>query len=119
MFRSFAVFVVLALLACGAIHRELEAGHAFGSAHDLEACLSESLARLDACESMGCEALAPAFARGCAKDAAFSERLCGEVPNSALEAASWIRSQCKSHGNAKACYKVYQQPVARCIDAAA
>jgi len=112
------MLTLVVAIACGSIKEELEAGQKFGATNDLEACLSESLSRLNACDSVSCEALSPGFARGCAKSARYSERLCSRVPKSILQAASWIEDQCESHTNPKACYKVYQQPVTRCLDAA-
>ncbi len=116
-----ALILSLGLVAasgCGAIQDELEAGRKFGSGNDLDDCLYESLTRLGACESTSCEALSPGFARGCASTARHSDALCSRVPDSITKAASWMKARCEWNKNPKACYKIYQQPVARCFDRA-
>ena len=120
MIRLILTFtLVISQVACGAIQEEIEAGAEFGATHDLDACLSEALARLDSCDSPGCEVLVPGFARACAEAAEYSASFCNNVSGSIRQAASWIHSRCKLRANPKACYKVHQQAVKPCIQAGA
>lgn len=112
MKRTLAPLLALAL-GCGSA--ELDAGYAYGETHDLASCRTESLRRLEACESLSCQMRAPGFARGCARTSEFSKAACIDVPGSTLAASSWIKEKCTHSVNPKACYKVLQQPIARCL----
>ncbi len=110
------VFASLLLVAgCGDVQARLEAGYAYGESHDLLECRVESLRRLEACKSTKCEVLSTGFARGCAKTSRFNPSACVDVPSGVLAASSWMERECGHSVNPKACYKVLQQPVARCL----
>ena len=91
---------------------------AFGAQADLEECLTGSLSRFLPCDSISCYSEAMGFARGCAREASISDRFCSEVPDSILTAADWMKAQCRGTPNEKACYKIYQPHVTRCLDVA-
>jgi hypothetical protein len=115
--RLIAILILVFPQVSGcAIQEEIEAGAEFGASHDMDECLSESLARLDSCDSASCEFLVPGFARACASTAEYSARFCNSMSGSVVEAASEIHERCRLHANQRDCFKVYQHAAKRCID---
>jgi hypothetical protein len=75
--RCRTVLAIMMLCAgCGDLEAEVQAGLDFGGEHTLEECVSESLRRLESCDSFKCEALSTGFSRGCAEVASMSRRFC-------------------------------------------
>ena len=107
--------IILLCTACGDLEAEVQAGLDFGSDRTLEECVDESLARLERCDSFKCEALSTGFSRGCSEVASMGNRFCARVPDSLAEAIGWMRTECAGASNMKACAKVLQQPVKRCL----
>ena len=112
------VLVLIAMLctSCGDIKAEVQAGLEFGRDHTLQECVSESLRRLEGCDSFKCEALSTSFSRGCSEVASAGSRFCARVPDSLVDAVGWMRTECDGYGNVKACAKVLQQPVKKCLE---
>jgi hypothetical protein len=65
-----------------------------------------------------CEAYSPAFASSCVKAAASSDSFCADVPGSILAASAWMKERCESSRSPRACYKILQPAVVRCIEEA-
>jgi hypothetical protein len=101
--------------SCSRLQEQTAAGAAFGRENDLGQCSEESLRRLEACDGATCEIFSPAFASGCAKVAAESPTFCAEVPGALLDATDWMKERCASSRNPRACYKILQPAVARCL----
>jgi len=119
--ESFGVLLAIMMLctACGDLKAEVQAGLDFGGDHTLEECVSESLRRLESCDSFKCEALSTGFSRGCSEVASMGSRFCARVPDSLVDAVGWMRTECTGSSNMKACAKVLQQPVKRCLEGGA
>jgi len=117
----FTLLVVLtaALTGCGDIKASLDAGYEFGRHNDIRACLAKSLELLESCDSLECQAFAMGHSRGCAKTSSDHPEFCKSLPQGIVAAAAWMEDECASSVNPKACYKVMQQPVARCLNDAA
>lgn len=107
--------IVLLCTSCGDLKGEIQAGLDFGQDHTLQECVSESLRRLEGCESSRCQALSSGFARGCSEVASMKDPFCARVPNSLMKAVVWMKTECDASSNVKACVKVLQQPVKMCL----
>ena len=72
----------------------------FGRGKEGEACVVESLARLDRCDGFICEAKTKLFLSTCLTTANVSEDFCKDVPRHGeiLKTATWAQAECARRG---------------------
>ena len=100
--------------AAEAIDRE---ARAFAQGRDAEACLAESLARVDRCGGgMLCQVKTRVFLSRCLAAVEVSPQFCAEVPSGIMDAAKWQAEECARRGrpNDQACMQVMMGVVEHC-----
>jgi hypothetical protein len=80
----------------------LKDGERFGRGKDLDACVVESLARLDKCAVLAvtCESDARVFLQHCTLTAKMPADFCKDIPKQSeiLRTANWAQHQCATRG---------------------